>query len=136
MNPTLTDVMIGQAVALSAPQPPEAGGDYMASRLGMIALIATLAAQEAERGAAARVWENAAIQALLERAGAPIAGEGAADDFSWSGMDRRNAALRRALIGLHEAAEIEGDRALQSEILELYVAMAEVRRLDLPSAMN
>lgn len=141
MNPTLADLMVGQAVAIATPQPPEAGGDYLASRLGMIAMIATLAAQEAERGPAARIWENAAIQALLERA-APAPAAAAdwvsppADDLTWSGMDRRNAVLRQALIALHETAEARGDHALQTEILTLYVAMAEARRLTLPSALD
>ena len=68
MNPTLPEVLIGQAIALAAPQPPEASGAYMAARIGMVAMLATLAAQEAERGPAARVWENAALRALLGRA--------------------------------------------------------------------
>ena len=137
MNPTLTDILVGQAVAIAAPQPPEAGGDYMASRLGMVAMIATLAAQEAERGPAARIWENAAMQALLDRAGrssGPIDPD--AEDFTWSGLDRRNATLRKSLIALHEAAEARDDRVLQADILELYVAMAEARRLDLPAALG
>jgi hypothetical protein len=140
MNPTLTDLLVGQAAAIAAPQPPEAGGDYMASRLGMIAMIATVAAQEAERGPAARVCENRAIRTLLERAGGgyvlPPVDTGALEDFSWSGLDRTNAGLRRALIALHEAAEAKTDRALQAEILALYVAMADARRLDLPSALD
>ena len=140
MNPTLTDLLVGQAVAIAAPQPPEAGGDYMASRLGMIAMSATLAAQEAERGPAVRIWENQAIQALLDRMadarGYETVERLPVEDFTWSGLDRRNASLRRALIALHEAAESRGDRAAQADILDLYVAMAEARRLELPSALN
>ena len=140
MTPTLTDLMVGQAVAIATPQPPEAGGDYMASRLGMIAMLAMLAAQEAERGPAARVWENAAIQALLDGSsdayGKPDLGPAATADFTWSGLDRRNAALRKALIALHEAAEERSDDGTQGEILHLYVAMAEARRLVLPSALD
>jgi hypothetical protein len=140
MTPTLTDLMAGQAVAIAAPQPPEAGGDYLASRLGMIAMIASLSAQEAERGPAARIWENTAIQALLDRARhsyeklatIPVAD----DDFTWSGLDRRNAGLRKSLISVHEAAEVCDDTVTQSEILNLYVAMAEARRLALPSALD
>ncbi len=140
MNPTLTDLLLGQAVAIAAPQPPEAGGDYMASRLGMIAMIATMAAQEAERGPAVRIWENEAIQALLDRTaeayGPQTIDRATGEDFTWSGLDRRNADLRRALITLHEAAEARGDLAVQAEILDLYVAMAEARRLELPSALD
>ena len=58
MTPSLPDLLIGQAASLAAPQPVEAGGDYMAGRLGMLAMLAVLMAQEAERGLAARVWEN------------------------------------------------------------------------------
>ena len=136
MTPTLTDILLGQAAAIAAPQPPEAGGDYMASRLGMVAMIATLAAQEAERGPAVRVWENAAIQALLTGAGGAAVDAPDREDFTWSGLDRKNAVLRRALTALHESAEARGDQALQAEILGLYVAMAEARRLDLPSALD
>jgi hypothetical protein len=37
---------------------------------------------------------------------------------------------------LHQTAETRGDLALQAEILGLYVAMAEARRLELPSALD
>ncbi len=70
MTPALPDMLLGQAMALSAPQPPESTGDYMAGRIGMIAMLAILAAQEAERGLAARTWENGALIALFERAAA------------------------------------------------------------------
>ena len=60
MTPNLPEILMGQSLALTAPQPPEASGDYMAGRLGMIAMLAALAAQEAERGIAARLWENQA----------------------------------------------------------------------------
>ena len=127
MTPTLPDILTGQAVALMTPMPPEAGGDYLAGRMGMLAMLAGLAAQEAERGAAARVWENGAIRALLATAG--VAPAPAVENLAWSALDAANAELRRALIGLHEAAEDRGDRALQVEILDLYRQMATARRL-------
>jgi hypothetical protein len=148
MTPALPDILIGQAAALAAPQPPEAGGDYMAGRLGLLAMLSLLAAQEAERGPRARLWENAAIRALLERAlgdygaalggrlaGALAMGAGAGESGAWSALDAENALLRRALITLHEAVETRGDPALGGEILRLYAAMAAARRLDLPSAL-
>lgn len=144
MTPKLTDILIGQAVAIATPQPPEASGDYMVARLGMVAMLSTLAAQEAERGPAARLWENKAISDLLAAAAGPYAdvlGDGLvlsgheAEDKSWSGLDRANADLRRRLIALHVAVEARGDAALERRILELYVEMARARRLDLPAAL-
>ena len=127
MTPSLPDILTGQAVAVMTPLPPEAGGDYLAGRMGLVAMLAGLAAQEAERGTAARVWENGAIRALLARAGFPQAS--VVDDLNWRALDTANAELRRALIRLHEAAEGGGDRTLQTEILELYRQMAHARRL-------
>jgi hypothetical protein len=129
LTPTLPDILVGQAVALMTPMPPEAGGDYLAGRMGMLAMLAGLAAQEAERGAAARVWENGAIRALLAKSGAAPAT--ADESLAWSALDAANAELRRALIRLHEAAEDRGDRALQVQILDLYRQMAKARRLEL-----
>ena len=129
MTPALPDILIGQAVGLATPLPPEAGGDYFAGRIGLLAMLASLAAQEAERGIAARVWENAAIGALLAKAGEGEAE--ASSDLSWRALDAVNAHLRRRLIAVHEAAEARGDAALQVEILNLYVEMAAARRLNL-----
>ncbi len=118
---------MGQAVALMTPLPPEAGGDYLVGRVGMMAMLASLAAQEAERGLAARVWENDAIRTLLAKSGAPS--EATDQNLAWSALDAVNAELRRALIRMHEMAEERGDRALQVEILDLYRQMAAARRL-------
>jgi hypothetical protein len=109
------------------PLPPEAGGDYLAGRVGLLAMLAGLAAQEAERGLAARVWENGAIRALLAEAGGPPVE--ADEGLTWSALDAANARLRRVLIAVHEGAEERGDRTLQAEILELYQQMAAARRL-------
>jgi hypothetical protein len=119
-------------IALVTPMPPEAGGDYLAGRVGLMAMLASLAAQEAERGVAARVWENGAIRAVLADSGDAQASGGEDRDLSWSALDQTNADLRRRLIAVHEAAETSGDRALEAQILELYVRMAAARRLDLP----
>lgn len=131
MTPSLPDIMLGHVAALGAPMPPEASGDYLIGRLGLVAMMSILASQEAERGIDARVWENGAIRALLARAAAPTDCPPAAD-LTWSALDRENAALRLALIRVHVAAEEAGDVALDLEILRLYRAMAERRRLDLP----
>jgi hypothetical protein len=126
MTPALPNILIGQMIALVTPLPPEAGGDYQAGRAGIIAMLAALAAQEAERGVAARVWENTAIREILGRTEVDT-------DLSWSALDLANAELRRALIDTHCAAEDSGDADLQRRILALYQAMAKARRLELPS---
>jgi hypothetical protein len=125
VSPKLPDLLMGLAVSLTSPAPPEAGGDYAAGRTGLVAMLLMLASQEAERGPAARIWENAAIAELLGDSSPP-------PDGAWSALDARNAELRRALIDLHIAAENRGDRDLQRRILALYEAMADARRLELP----
>ena len=126
MTPALPDILVGQMIALVTPLPPEAGGDYQAGRAGMIAMISSLAAQEAERGVAVRVWENAAIRTLLGEAGADT-------DLSWRALDAVNAGLRRRLIALHEDAEAHGKKAVEIKILDLYRQMAAARRLEFPA---
>lgn len=134
MTLSLPEIMQGQAAALSKPMPPEASGDYLTGRLGILAILSVLAAQEAENGFAACVWENGAIRSLLERTPhavdvAPAAG------LAWSALDRENADLRRALIGVHIRAEETGDADLVQEILQLYKEMATRRRLELPASV-
>ncbi|MGI9168913.1 MAG: hypothetical protein ACR2FH_01885, partial [Caulobacteraceae bacterium] len=140
MTPSLPEILTGQAVALATPLPPEANGDYAVARAGLLAMLALFAAQEAERGVAARVWENAALRSLFARAAADYdalldshlstAAPGADGDLSWSGLDRANGELRRLLIALHEAAEDRRDTALDREIRTLYQRMAHERRLE------
>ncbi|MGH1557906.1 hypothetical protein ACRAWD_09255 [Caulobacter segnis] len=48
----------------------EQQGEFMAGKVGLVALPSLLAAQEAERGVAARVEENALIRAMLDAAAA------------------------------------------------------------------
>ena len=132
MNPALPDLLLGLAGAISAPAPPEAGGDYAAARLGLVAMLLVLAAQEAERGPAARQWENEAIAALLVKHGSDGQGPLATDAaMTWSALDAQNAELRRGLIALHERAEAQNDQGLQRTILALYQEMADSRRLTL-----
>ncbi len=142
MTPTLPELMIGLTINLSAPQPAEAQGDYMAGRLGLLAMISVLAAQEAERGVAVRVEENTAIRALFanaaEEAGGHLTAKLSAaasmtdSDFTLAALDGANADLRRLLIDLHTDVEARGNIARDREILELYAEMARCRRLDLP----
>ena len=138
MTPSLPDILVGNFLCVAEPPPPESAGEFMAGKVGVVALLSLLAAQEAERGLSARVWENAAIRAVLAEAagiyGAAFAeaGKGTDTDFTLSALDRANAALRRSLITLHEAVEAAGDTARDHAILRLYGQMADARRLDMP----
>lgn len=138
MTPTVPELLQGNFIALIEPPPPESSGDFLQSRVAVTGMISLLCAQEAERGIAARVWENRAIRALLSDA-APTYGAAFAEaaggedaDLSLTALDAANAALRRALIALHIAVETARDAALDTVIRGLYVQMAEARRLDLP----
>ena len=136
MTPSLPDVLVGNFLCMMDPGPAEQQGEFMAGKVAIVAILSLLAAQEAERGAAARVAENAAIRATL----AEVAGDYGLDlkalpsteEITFSALDRVNAALRTALIGLHEAVEARGDTARHHAILRLYAKMADLRRLDLP----
>jgi hypothetical protein len=137
MTPSLPDILVGNFLCVADAPPPESAGEYMAGKVAVVALLSLLAAQEAERGVAARVWENAAIRALLVQAapayGEPFAAAPAEDkDLTLAALDASNAVLRRSLIALHEAVEIAGDRPLDHAILRLYGQMAHARRLDMP----
>lgn len=138
MTPTVPELLIGNFMALIDPPPPEAVGEFMAGKVAVTGLIALLAAQEAERGVEARLWENSAIRAVLSRSAADYgesfrdASRGHDQSFGLAALDRANAVLRTALIALHIAAEDKADTKLCGEILQLYVKMADARRLDLP----
>lgn len=134
MTPSLPDILVGNFLCMIDPPPPEQQGEFMAGKVAVVALLSLLAAQEAERGIAARVTENAAIQAVLSEAAGDYALETVegADDLSLAALDAANARLRLALIRLHEAVEARGDTARHHAILRLYTRMADLRRLDMP----
>jgi hypothetical protein len=142
MSPKPADVLRGLVVALTESPSPEAGLDYHLARIGMVGMLAAFAAQEAERGVAARVFENAAMAAILLAAqplyDAALGGALArlptdSGDLTLTALDRRNAELRITLIALHAEVEARGDMVCDRDILALYEAMARARRLDLPS---
>jgi hypothetical protein len=130
MTPTASELLMGCVTALSTPPEAEDGMVYAMGKIGVAIILNVFAAQEAATGAAVRVWENAALRSLLGEAGAaPDISDG---DFSLAALDGANAELRRALIHLHEAAEIAGDHATDRKILALYREMAARRLLHLP----
>lgn len=139
MTPTVSELMTGMAVALAKPPSAEEQGMYFAGRVGVLALIATLCAQEADHGVATRVWENATLRRMLADAATDypdlLLAEKAAvtdGDGSVTALDAANATLRRGLIALHTAVEARGDKARDRAILDLYLEMATRRRLILP----
>ncbi len=135
MTPSLPDILVGNFMCMADPGPPEQQGEFMAGKVGLVALLSLLAAQEAERGVAARVKENVLIRATLDEAVADYglnADWPATDALTLGALDSVNATLRKALIGLHEAVEAREDWPRHHAILRLYAKMADLRRLDLP----
>jgi hypothetical protein len=138
MTPTVPQLLLGNFMSMIEPPPPEAMGEFMAGKVAVTAMISLLAAQEAERGIEARLWENSAIRAVLSRSAIDYgerfkeASKGHDSDFTLAKLDAANARLRRELIALHELAESRADGKLHKEIIALYVKMAEARRLDMP----
>ena len=124
MTPTAADILAGNARTIATLAGESGGPDYAAARLGVVAMLSILAAQEAASGAAVRVAENAAIRALLGE-------EGSDENLTIPALDAANAALRRRLIAHHAALEARG--ADDAAILALYRTMAERRMLFLPS---
>ena len=136
MTPTAQHLLNACIMTLASPPRPEDAGVFAAARIRLVTLTNKLAAMETLDAAAVRVRENAALRAILAEAGpaqgiapAELAGDG---DYSLAALDAANAALRRLLIRLHEAAEQARDRALDRRILKLYRDMARGRELVLP----
>jgi hypothetical protein len=137
MTPTVTELLNGCMLTLMTPSRAEDAGLFSAARLRLIALVNRLVALESADGAAVRVWENAALRALIAEAGPRHgvfpgdAAETADGDYSLAALDAANARLRRFVIRLHEAAEQAGDAELDRKILKLYCEMARRRELHL-----
>lgn len=138
MTPTVPELLMGNFICLMEPPPPESTGDFLQARIAVTGMIAMLSAQEAERGIAARVWENGALREVLAGAAGVYGGQfaeaakGDDSDLSLAALDAANAALRRALIDLHIAVEQARDATLDTALRALYIRMADARRLDMP----
>jgi hypothetical protein len=124
MTPSAADILAGNARVIASLASEEGGADYAAARLGVVAMLSVLAAQEAATGAAVRVAENGAIRSVLGEAGAD-------DDLTIHALDAENARLRRALIAHHEALEMRGED--DGAVVALYRHMAASRMLILPA---
>jgi hypothetical protein len=140
MTPSVPEIIRGCVVALATPAPPESAGDFAAGRVGIVSMLLSLAAQEANKCVGATIAENADIRALF--AGAVVSDPPLRDhvataaaetdaDLTIAGLDAANARLRRLLIALHEHVEAVGDDGLDRQITALYLRMARGRRLEL-----
>ncbi|HYD48013.1 MAG TPA: hypothetical protein VEB21_06690 [Terriglobales bacterium] len=131
---TLMMTLIGEV----APQVPEG---YAQASVHLIGLLQLFAAEELDRAAALRVWENAEIRALLHQATEVVvdaelvrrlraAAAGSDEDLLVSALDVSNAELRRLLIEMHAAVEeIDGERAGELErAIWRFLSAAAVRR--------
>jgi hypothetical protein len=137
MTPTVTELLNGCILTLMTPPRPEDTGMFAAARIRLTALVNKLVALESADAAAVRMWENAALRALIAEAG-PRHGVSPGDaaktadgDYSIGALDTANARLRRLVIRLHEAAEQARDTEIDRKILKLYCEMARRRELHL-----
>ena len=150
MNPRIDLGLPLMAVALgSALQAAgdDTGEEYLASRLGLLAAMMAVAAEEAGRWPARLRAQNAAMRGLLARHGGAGEGGGAGEDGSEGGGDggagmapddpdaglaklsQDNEALRERLAQLFRRAQNGGDAALLRECLacmETLVASEEL----------
>jgi hypothetical protein len=137
MTPTVTELLNGCMLTLMTPPRAEDAGLFSAARFRLTALVNRLVALESADSAAVRVWENAALRALIAEAGPRHgvspgdAAETADGDYSLAVLDAANARLRRLVIRLHEAAEQADDTELDRKILRFYCEMAKRRELHL-----
>ena len=68
MTPTIPELLGACAAALSKPVRAEDAGAFADARLQTVATINLLVAQECATGVAVRLWENAALRAVLMQA--------------------------------------------------------------------
>lgn len=102
---------------------------YGQASTGTLAMMLVLSAQEYERGADTRAWENARMREILAKGG--IETDPPDGSLLMSVLTATNNRLRTDLIRLHEAVE-EGpsaDKALEQEILQFLKESADRRRL-------
>jgi len=109
-----------------APHLPVGYGQASTGTLGMMLI---LAAQEYEKAADTRVWENRRMREILAKGG--ITTDPDDGSLLMSSLTATNNRLRADLIRLHEAVE-DGpgaDKALEQEILQFLNESANRRKL-------
>lgn len=144
MTPSVSAVLNGIARTLMTEIAPQLAGSYGAHGTTLAAMLAMMAAQEFERGAARLVEENAAIEALLAD-GVALASSALRSELESalaarepslliSALQARNDTLRAALTHLHahvETLDTPEARRLEARIWAELVASTERRKLEL-----
>lgn len=120
---------------------PKLADEYLKSSVNVIAVLQMLLADEVDRAAAVRHWENGAMRGLFARACEVVAdddlarqlrsvAESADEDLRVSALSRGNGELKETLILLQtylEADDGEPGGALQREIWRFLTAAAQRR---------
>jgi hypothetical protein len=129
MIPEIPGILTWAANRIATEVAPHLPIGYGQASTGTMGMMLMLAAQEYEKGADTRVWENRRMREILTKGGV----ETAPDDGSlvMSALTAANNQLKIDLIRLHGAVE-EGpaaDKALEQEILAFLRESADRRRL-------
>ncbi len=148
MKPSLPQMMMGAATALTREILPNVRGDtYAIASAGTIGTMMILMAQETDRMVDTLVVELDAIQALFEEAAkAPLAGDlrkrlaAAAKrprrSLKMSSLEEDALVLKALLIELHAAVEAESfdwAEALEAKIWEILNLSAQCRLVYMPT---
>lgn len=139
MIPETDAMLVSTAMRLLMHVVPAIPPGYPQSSAGTAATMLLFAAQEFDRAADIRLWENAEMRGLLKRGQDWLkpADILPAASNRISALNVENHALQTALIALHIAVEGgQGSeaRVMERDILAFLKASAERRRLLLPSA--
>ena len=122
------EVLTGAAmIALGSGAAVQASDAYGGAMMTVAGLLGLLSAQEAERAAAWRAADIAAMRALL-----PDADVAPAGDLTLAALDGEWRALSDALIAHHAAVEAAGDAAQDRAILTFYRESAARREFTWP----
>ncbi|MFP8873531.1 MAG: hypothetical protein VCB42_03130 [Myxococcota bacterium] len=144
MKPELDRFLEVAAVHLLTRSAPALAG-YEQSSVMTLGMMLTAAREEAERAAARRIEENAALRELFSEASGVVelpalrerltaAAQGGEESFLISDLESGNAALRQLLIELHVAIEDQGGdaaRAIERKIWSELSLSTERRKLSL-----
>ena len=117
---------------------PNLPAGYGQGSSGTLAMTLLLAAQDYDKAADTRVWENARMRELLARRGTvPESDMSDGPTVKISALNAVNHRLKAQLIALHEAVEADESaeaRALEKDILMFLKESADRRRLYLPQS--
>jgi hypothetical protein len=136
--PRLSQGLADLATKLATAIAPETTSRFAMANTGMISMLLTALAQDAERAVANRMTDIEEMKALFGESGAPAAeGADARADFGTrqpaslrvSDVDALHAEGLQLLIRLHEWAEAN-DEALNRQIWDFLVRHTERHRLD------